>query len=180
SLGAPSISEAQQPTASPREPATPQRTAQPLAPGERREVPDYDGRPDVDTTDAGDLALWIPRILLSPFYLVTEFVIRRPLGFLMTESKHAHVFTWLLDLFTFEPDRQVGLFPLALYEFGFSPSVGLYFYWDRFLFDENRISIRGSTWGADWLSLAVSDRITPSDQTLVTMRFTALKRPEIG
>jgi hypothetical protein len=179
SLGAPSISEAQQPTASPREPATPQRTAQPLAPGERREVPDYDGRPDVDTTDAGDVALWIPRILLSPFYLVTEFVIRRPLGFLMTESERAHVFTWLLDLFTFGPDRQVGLFPLALYEFGFSPSVGLYFYWDRFLFDENRISIRGSTWGADWLSLAVSDRITPSDQTLVTMRFTALKRPDM-
>lgn len=165
-LGAPQAAHAQEPVA-------------PFAEGERREVPDYDGRPEVDTTDAGDVALWIPRVLFSPLYLITEFLIRRPLGFIATELERLHAFTWFYDLFTFGPDRQAGVFPLALYEFGFSPSVGLYAYWDRFIIDENRISLRGSTWGTDWLSLVVSDRLVPSDQLLVTARFSALKRPDM-
>src|SRR5690606_17577499 len=87
-------------------------------------------------------------------------------------------FTWLYDFLTFGPDRQAGVFPLALYEFGFSPSVGIYAYWERFLIDENRISIRGSTWGADWLSGSISERLRPSDYTLVTARFAAVRRPD--
>lgn len=151
----------------------------PFAPGERRPVPDYDGRPEVQTTDAGDIAIWIPRVLFAPVYFVTEFVIRQPLNWMMTELERVDALTWILDFFTFGPDRQIGIFPVALYEFGFSPSVGLYMYWDRFLVDENRISIRGSTWGSDWLSLTVNDRFYPSNQTLVTMRFSAVKRPDL-
>ncbi|MCZ7685087.1 MAG: hypothetical protein M5U28_42485 [Sandaracinaceae bacterium] len=55
-----------------------------LAEGERRPVPDYDGRP-ARGTDAEDVALWIPRVIFSPLYLVTEYVLRRPIGFVMTE-----------------------------------------------------------------------------------------------
>lgn len=151
----------------------------PLAPGERREVPNYDGRPDMDRTDAVDVALWIPRILFSPLYLVTEFVIRRPLGFVMTELERAQAFEWILDFFTFGPDRQAGIFPVALYEFGFSPSVGIYAYWDRFLVDQNRISVRGSTWGPDWLSFQGTDRFQLTPQLFVTGRFNAVKRPDM-
>lgn len=176
-IAAPALSARAQEGAPPEEAHAAAHDA-PLEPGERREVPDYDGRPEVDTTDAGDVALWIPRVLFSPLYLVTEFVIRRPLGFLVTELERADAFIWLYDFLTFGPDRQAGIFPLALYEFGFSPSIGLYAYWERFLIDENRISIRGSTWGADWLSGSISDRLRPTDYTLVTARFAALKRPD--
>ncbi|HKU38809.1 MAG TPA: hypothetical protein VJR89_11700, partial [Polyangiales bacterium] len=68
---------------------------------EKREVPDYDGREE--PTTAGDVLLWVPRLLLSPLYLVSEYVIRVPLGFLLTAAERAQVPAFLYDLFTFGP-----------------------------------------------------------------------------
>lgn len=150
---------------------------EPLAEGERRAVPDYDGRPPRGT-DAEDVALWIPRVIFSPLYLVTEYVLRRPIGFVMTELERIEAFDWLYDLFTFGPDRQAGLFPTAFWELGFNPSIGFYAYWDRFLFDENRISMRGATWGHDWLSFTALDRIRPMPLVDVLLRVNALRRPD--
>jgi hypothetical protein len=45
----------------------------------KREAPDYDGRGNTDT-EADSWALWIPRVALSPLYVVNEYVVRRPLG----------------------------------------------------------------------------------------------------
>jgi hypothetical protein len=52
----------------------------------KRQTPDYDGRPDPPPT-AGEGALWIPRVLLFPPYVVSEYVIRRPLGALVTAAE---------------------------------------------------------------------------------------------
>jgi hypothetical protein len=49
----------------------------------KRPVPDYDGRADEPAT-TGDVLLWFPRVVLFPLYLVSEFVIRRPIGALAT------------------------------------------------------------------------------------------------
>src|SRR5215471_10789725 len=49
----------------------------------KRDVPDYDGRGNPDA-DAGSWALWIPRVVLSPLYVVNEYVLRRPVGALVT------------------------------------------------------------------------------------------------
>jgi hypothetical protein len=51
----------------------------------KRELPDYDGRGGAPRTP-GQKALWVPRILLSPLYFVSEFVIRRPLGAAITAA----------------------------------------------------------------------------------------------
>ena len=51
----------------------------------KRAVPDYSGRGEEPTT-AGDVALWIPRVILSPLYFVSEYIIRRPLGWLITTA----------------------------------------------------------------------------------------------
>ncbi len=150
---------------------------EPLAEGERRPVPDYDGRP-ARGTDAEDVALWIPRVIFSPLYLVTEYVLRRPIGFVMTELERVEAFDWIYDLFTFGPDRQAGVFPTLFWELGFNPSVGFYAYWDRFLVDENRIAMSGGTWGPDWLSFSVIDRIRPIPLLDVLLRFNALRRPD--
>lgn len=153
-------------------------TEPPYEYGERREVPNYDGRLELESTDAVDVVLWIPRVLFAPLYLVTEFVIRKPLGLLMTELERIDAFTEIVDFFTFGPERQIGIFPVALYEFGFSPSVGVYAFWNDFIIENNRISVRGATWGPDWLSLTVSERFWPTPQILLNARFWAVKRPD--
>ncbi|HEY0483937.1 MAG TPA: hypothetical protein VGD37_40735, partial [Kofleriaceae bacterium] len=54
-----------------------------------RHAPDYDGRGNTDT-DADSWALWIPRVALSPLYFVNEYVVRRPLGALVTVAERRH------------------------------------------------------------------------------------------
>ena len=55
---------------------------------QKRKLPDYDGRGGTPQTP-GQKALWVPRILLSPLYFVSEFVIRRPLGAAITAAEKA-------------------------------------------------------------------------------------------
>ena len=71
--------------------ATPAPAPAPAAtrgPEDRRAVPDYDGRPE--PTTAGDIALWVPRVVLFPLYLVSEYLIRRPLGWLISTGEREH------------------------------------------------------------------------------------------
>jgi hypothetical protein len=143
---------------------------------EKRKVPDYDGREE--PTTAGDVLIWIPRIVLSPLYLVSEFVIRRPLGFLITAAERAKLPLTLYELLTFGPDHQAGVFPLAFLDFGFEPSVGLYFFWNNAFVKGHDLRLRGSTWGADWLSGSLSSRIHLGPHTLASVRVSAIKRPD--
>lgn len=142
----------------------------PLPP--RREVPDLDGRPEVHD-DALEAALWIPRILTGPLYLLTEYVIRAPLNFLLTEAEQAGI----IDLL-FGASGDFTILPTLFFEFGLSPSAGLYAAWDHFLFDENRISMHAATWGEDWLRLIVRDRVQIDDRHTFALRFEARKRPD--
>src|SRR5688572_10935200 len=64
-------------------PRPPPRDAElaPLPPppeGEKRAPQDYDGREDV--TSAAEDALWIPRVLFFPLFVVSEYLVRAPLG----------------------------------------------------------------------------------------------------
>src|SRR5262245_44149998 len=67
---------------------------------EKRKVPDYDGRGDEPTT-TGDVLLWGPRILLAPPYLVSEYLLRRPIGFLIAGAERSGVPVMLYDIFLF-------------------------------------------------------------------------------
>src|SRR5262249_24213836 len=64
-----------------------------------RDLPDYAGREQ--PTTAGDVLIWVPRVLVSPLYLVSEFVIRRPLGGLITLAERNQVPQALYGFFTF-------------------------------------------------------------------------------
>ncbi|HKP57542.1 MAG TPA: BamA/TamA family outer membrane protein [Polyangiales bacterium] len=143
---------------------------------EKREVPDYDGRED--PTTAGDVLIWVPRILLSPLYLVSEYVIRVPLGFLVTEAERAGVPSFLYDLFLFGPDHKAGLLPTFFLDFGFEPSIGLYFFWNDAFADGNDINVRGAFWGDEWLSASISDRVHLDDKTSVALHASGLRRPD--
>ncbi|HET9957965.1 MAG TPA: hypothetical protein VFQ61_25885 [Polyangiaceae bacterium] len=142
----------------------------------KRPLPDYDGRPDARRP--ADVVLWIPRLLLSPAYVVAEFVIRRPLGFLITEAERAQLPSALYDFFAFGPDHKAGFTPIAFVDFGFEPSVGLYAFWDDAGFKGHDLRVRGSTWGSAWLAGTVTERFRFSEHQSLTLSGTLIRRPD--
>ncbi|MBA2541767.1 MAG: hypothetical protein H0V17_19140 [Deltaproteobacteria bacterium] len=137
----------------------------------KREVPDYDGRGNEDT-EAGSWALWIPRIALSPLYLINEFVLRRPLGALVTTAERRRWANAVIDIFTFGPGGKSTIVPTALFDFGLLPSVGIYLASDDFLTPGNTFRFHVGTWGPDWINVTVRERYTWNEgQTTVGARF---------
>jgi hypothetical protein len=143
--------------------ATPERLQdKPEAPqqppvGDERTVPDYDGRDEATT--AGDVLIWVPRVALSPLYLVSEFIVRRPLGWVVTTAERKKIPAKLIDFFTFGPDRQAGFVPTGLIDFGLRPSIGIYFFWNDAFAEGNKIRAHAATGGSDWFKLTLADRV---------------------
>jgi len=139
----------------------------------KRALPDYDGRPAPDPT-VGDVLLWVPRVALSPAYVVTEYVVRRPLGFLITEAERADLASLLITVFTFG-DSDAGVVPTFLLDFGIEagalPSGGLYFFWDDVTFDGHDLRLRAATAGSDWYQLALTNRLAFDDASRLTVDF---------
>jgi len=144
---------------------------------DKRDVPDYDGRPE--PTTPGDVLLWVPRIVLSPLYLVSEFVVRRPLGFLITEAERAHAPEFLYSLFMVGAGPKAGIFPIAFVDFGFDPSVGAYFFWDDALVEGHDVRLRASTWGSDWLAARLTDRWDLGHERELSFDASAVRRPDL-
>ena len=74
--------------------------------------------------------VWVPRILLVPAYLVTEYAIRAPLGAADTYAEQNHWPSSIYNFFTFGPDHQFGLFPTFFIDFNVRPSIGIHFFWN--------------------------------------------------
>jgi hypothetical protein len=123
----------------------------------KRARPDYDGRGGRATTPA-DAWLWVPRVILFPPYVVAEFVIRRPLGALISWAERAGVPAWLYDFFTFD-DHRAGIVPTVLIDFDFYPSAGLYGFWNDVGFAGHDVRLRAAIGGGEWLAASFSDRI---------------------
>ncbi len=144
----------------------------------KRAVPDYDGRGG-EPLSPGQKALWIPRVVLSPLYFVSEFMIRRPLGFTIRAAEKANLPKELYDFFAFGPDHKAGVIPIAFIDFGFLPSVGLYAFWEDAGFKGHQLALHGSTWGADWLSGTATERFQFAPEGLdLTLTATATHRPD--
>lgn len=143
----------------------------------KRPVPDYDGRGGPRKTP-GEKALIVPRILLSPAYFVSEYLVRRPLGFVITAAEKAELPSALYDFFAFGPDHSAGIVPTFYLDFGFRPSVGLYAFWDDAGFKGHDLRLRGSTWGRDWLSGTATERFHLGERVELTLTTTATRRPD--
>ncbi len=142
-----------------------------------RALPDYEGRPPPPPS-AGDVALWIPRVIFSPVYFVSEFLIRRPIGALIAAADRANLPSVLYDFFAFGPDHKAGFAPLAFIDFGFKPSVGLYLFWDDAFFKGDDLRLHASTGGADWLAGSLTQRIRLPGARSLTLGAVALRRPD--
>lgn len=147
-------SEAAEPSESP-----PIRDAAPPAESlpEKRPVPDYDGRGPEPSTLERDL-LWIPRIALAPLYLVSEFLVRRPIGAILSALEHDKTTQKVLSLFASEDhgEKPYGLAPVIGWDVGLEPSVGVYFWWDHA--KGHHVRAHFGTWGLDRLHASVLDR----------------------
>jgi hypothetical protein len=146
---------------------------------DKREEPDYDGRGSAPTT-AGDVLLWVPRILLLPPYLVSEYLLRRPLGFVIAESERAGVPVFIYDFFAFGPDHKAGIFPTVFASFGFRTSVGLYAFWDDAFVDGHDLRLRGAYGGKDWLAASFTERFRFGDDpvNVIALDGVTVHRPD--
>jgi hypothetical protein len=145
---------------------------------EKRAEPDYDGRGD--RTTAGDVLIWVPRVLLAPPYLVSEYLLRRPIGFLITGAERTGIPVLVYDFFAFGPDHKAGVFPTVFYSFGFRTSVGLYAFWNDALLPGHELRLRGSYGGKDWLAGAFTERFRFGDDpdNLAALDASAVHRPD--
>jgi Omp85 superfamily domain len=143
----------------------------------RRALPAYDGREAPGTT-AGEALLWIPRVLLFPVHVVTEYVVRRPLGALTSAAERHRVPQTLYDIFAFGPDHSIGVLPTALFDAGFRPSVGAYFFYDDFLAKGNALRAHAVFGGTDWLRMTVADRVPLGPRAKGVLRMEAVHRPD--
>jgi hypothetical protein len=144
-----------------------------------RPTPDYDGRGSKgQPTTPGQVALWVPRVILFPLYVVSEYVVRRPLGYAITAAERAELPATLYDIFAFGPDHKAGVVPIAFLDFGFYPSVGLYGFWDDAGFKGHALRLRGSTAGRRWLSGALTERFQLTPKTAVSLNGSLIHRPD--
>jgi hypothetical protein len=141
---------------------------------EKRPVPDYDGRGDPPTA-AGDVLIWVPRVIVSPLWLVSEFVVRRPLGVLVTAIESHNVVERVSDVLGI--GQPIGLVPTFYYDLSVHPHFGLYFFWDGFLFASNALRATASA-GVDYLAATVTDRVTLGKELILTLRYNSSSRSD--
>ena len=142
----------------------------------KREVPDYDGRGNPDA-DADSWALWIPRIVLSPLYLVNEYVLRRPLGALVSHAERERWADTVVGIFQFGKGDRHLIVPTALYDFGLLPCVGFYYAGDQIWAADNQLRLHAAGWGSRWINATAADRYQIDATDRVQARF-EFKRSE--
>ncbi len=114
--------------------------------------------------------LWIPRIILSPLYLANEYLLRRPIGFLVRHAESGHWADTIENAFTFGEGGKNIIIPTALFDFGLLPSVGVYYAGDDFLTANNQLRLHGATWGPAWINVTAADRYTIDKNDVVQVR----------
>jgi len=156
-------------------PAAAQPTGEPIT--ERREAPDYDGRPDPGP-DVGDVLIWFPRILFGPITLVLDYGIRRPLGFLVETAEREEWDAFVLDLVTWN-ERKSGLIPTFFVGFGIQPSVGLSFWSNDEIAEGHQMRLSASFGGVDMLTAGGAYRVTAhGGRAVFGIRGGAQRRPD--
>jgi len=147
-------------------------------PGQRRPVPRYDGRA-ADSASAGEVLIWIPRVIFYPAHLLMEYGIRWPITTGITLAEKHHVFNRVTRFFTFNEGKG-GLFPTFFVDFGLYPSMGLYFYNDDLFVPGNDLVVQAGFWPTGWYHFAVTDRfkVFRNDQGTVTLRGEFVWRPD--
>jgi len=143
----------------------------------KRERQDY--RAPKEKTSAGEVLLWVPRVLLFPVWLVSEYVLRRPIGALVQAAENEQWPAEIVAFFTFGDRDQIGLFPSAFFDFGLKPSVGFNLGWKYFLAEPNTLRVHFGTWGPDWIAAKVVDSYALDDRETLSFEASLMRRKDL-
>jgi hypothetical protein len=143
----------------------------------KRPVPDYEGRPAAPPS-VGDVLLWVPRVVFSPVYFTTEFLLRRPIGAAVTAAERANLPRVLYNFFAFGPDHKAGVAPVAFVDFGVNPSIGAYAFWDDAFFKGDDLRAHVSGWPSEWLGGSAVQHVRFGDGDALTVRVEGIRRPD--
>jgi hypothetical protein len=143
----------------------------------KRPVPDYGGRPS-EPKPARDVVLWVPRVILSPLYLVSEYVIRAPILAVLPAAEHAELPRKVYDFFTFGREHQAGIVPVGYFEFDANPSVGVYGFWNDAFAKGNDWSLHTEVWPSDWYAVSIRESARLDDRTSVLVHVSGVHRPD--
>lgn len=148
-------------------------------PGEKRPVPDYDGREDPGT-NALEVLVWVPRIVLFPVHLVLEYGLRWPIVSGITFAEKHYLFKRLERLLSFR-DGKTLLYPTFFSDFGLNPSVGLATINDDLFVSGNRLVASAAVWDDAWLRLAIKNdtRFLEDDSGTFSIIGEFLSRPDM-
>jgi hypothetical protein len=169
--------------ATPQPEPTRERTPPPPPPKQsddpppKRETPNYDGRGGPPEPTSRKL-LWVPRVLLLPAYVVSEYVVRRPLAAGITYAEKSGWPAAISDFLALNEKHPIGVVPFMLIDFGFEPSFGLYAYWDDVGFKGHQLRLRGSMWDLSWLSGTATERFVFDEGLEISLTTTLTRRPD--
>jgi hypothetical protein len=122
--------------------------------------------------------VWIPRVLLSPLYFVSEYVVREPLAAVIPAAEKADVPRKVYDFFAFGPDHKAGIVPVGLVEFDFNPSVGLYAFWNDAFAKDNAWSLHTEVWPSDWYAVSLRESARLDDERTLLIHLSGSHRPD--
>jgi hypothetical protein len=116
--------------------------------------------------------------VLSPLYFTTEWLIRRPLGAVVSAAERADLPNILYNFFAFGTDHKAGIVPIVFADFGFNPSVGVYAFWDDAFFKGDDLLAHVSFWTDDWIGGSAVQRIRLADQNILQLKLLGVRRPD--
>ena len=137
----------------------------------KRAVPDYDGRPFAITM--GDVLLEFPRLALLPLRVATDFLIRRPIGWLVVGVDHGRRLDSFTQLFTFGPRDHAGIVPTARLDLGKLRAVGVYVFHDDLFAPGNQLRFHALFGGLANGEVTLVDRIPIDPGSHVKLRGAA-------
>ncbi|AKF11204.1 hypothetical protein [Sandaracinus amylolyticus] len=141
-----------------------------------RARPDYDGRAEPGP-DAGEVLLWVPRVVFFPVTLVLDYGIRRPIGLVLETAERERWPTLLLDALTWN-ERRSGIVPTFFVAYGLQPSGGLLFFSNDDVAPGHSLGASFNFGGVDYLQGSASYAIATGSGFRVELRGEGGRRPD--
>jgi hypothetical protein len=120
----------------------------------------------------------VPRVVLSPLYFVSEYVLRKPLGAAVVAAEHADLPRKAYDFFAFGPDHKAGIVPVGFYDFDFYPSFGLFAFWNDAGFEGQDLHAHFEMWPTNWWAGSLTQKVRFDSTHELQLRVEGMTRPD--
>lgn len=127
------------------------------APGAKRPVPRYDGRPEAPA-GVGASLVWVPRAALYPARVVAEYGVRRPMVGAIAWSEEHFLVPRLRRVFTTD-DGKAGLYPYFIVDTGLRPRFGAVAFYEELGHPTNDLRLGGNFATRDAWMVSAQDRV---------------------